>query len=103
MKRVAKIANLLLLIYLAGSSIFFIIFDSLGSENNFSASFMIKWSLIGTVLFVAAFLAQYIDNSATIKRIKQLEQELDKTKLKLYQATETGRKPNATNDDPVAK
>lgn len=87
MKKLHQILQIALLVYFGAFLIFFIAFDTLGGMFNMheiTSDSMVTITLIGLILFLAAWGSSYLAYSSLSSTIKKMESEMNALKAKIY-------------------
>ncbi|MEP0711495.1 hypothetical protein [Algoriphagus sp.] len=87
MKKLHQILQIALLVYFGAFLIFFIAFDTLGGlfgMQEITSDSMVTITLIGLILFLAAWGSSYAAYSSLSSQIKKMESETNALKAKIY-------------------
>lgn len=87
MKKLHQILQIALLVYFGAFLIFFIAFDTLGGifgMEEITSDSMVTITLIGLILFLAAWGCSYAAYSSLSSQIKKMESETNALKAKIY-------------------
>ncbi|WP_192346503.1 hypothetical protein [Algoriphagus sp. Y33] len=108
MKKLHPILQIALLVYFGAFLIFFIAFDTLGGifgMEEITSDSMVTITLIGLILFLAAWGSSYAAYSSLSSQIKKMESETHALKAKIYDfehptapAKPVARPSNPTHD-----
>ncbi|REG90544.1 hypothetical protein [Algoriphagus antarcticus] len=103
MKKLHQILQIALLVYFGAFLIFFVAFDTLGGifgMEEITSDSMVKITLIGLILFLAAWGSSYAAYSSLTSQIKKMESETHALKAKIYDF-EHPRVPSNTSTKPT--
>jgi hypothetical protein len=87
MKKLHQILQIALLVYFGAFLIFFIAFDTLGGVfgmDEITSDSMVTITLIGLIIFLAAWGSSYAAYSSLSSQIKKMESETHALKAKIY-------------------
>ncbi|MEB2778250.1 hypothetical protein SYJ56_23265 [Algoriphagus sp. D3-2-R+10] len=109
MKKLHQILQIALLVYFGAFLIFFIAFDTLGGlfgMEEITSDSMVTITMIGLILFLAAWGSSYAAYSSLSSQIKKMENETHALKAKIYDFehpvvhTKPSARPNIPTTDP---
>lgn len=87
MKKLHQILQIALLVYFGAFLIFFVAFDTIGKVfgmEEITSDSMVTITLIGLILFLAAWGSSYAAYSSLSSQIKKMESETHALKAKIY-------------------
>ncbi|UZD24656.1 hypothetical protein PBT90_14840 [Algoriphagus halophytocola] len=87
MKKLHQILQIVLLVYFGAFLIFFIAFDTLGGifgMEEITSDTMVTITLIGLILFLAAWGSSYAAYNSLSGTIKKMEHDMNGLKAKIY-------------------
>ncbi|PZX50216.1 hypothetical protein [Algoriphagus chordae] len=109
MKKLHQILQIALLVYFGAFLIFFIAFDTLGGlfgMDEITSDSMVTITLIGLIIFLAAWGSSYAAYNSLASTIKKMEIDANSLKAKIYDfehprnpATPTSKPSQATDLD----
>lgn len=104
MKKLHQILQIVLLVYFGAFLIFFIAFDTLGGlfgMEEITSDDMVTITMIGLILFLAAWGSSYAAYSSLSSQIKKMESETNALKAKIYDF-EHPRVPESSTSKPTS-
>lgn len=110
MKKLHQILQITLLVYFGAFLIFFIAFDTLGGVfgmEEITSDSMVTITLIGLLIFLAAWGSSYAAYNSLSSQIKKMESEIHALKAKIYDfehpAVAASQRPSTRPSSPPSE